>query len=73
MEFFVDPGEEGDRAVSQGVADGLRFSALEEVVAEAFFIEPGGAGDAGLFAASVWGCGVLEGEERVLGEFRGLG
>jgi hypothetical protein len=41
MEFLVDPGEECDWGIGEGVADGLGFCALEEVVAVGFFAEPG--------------------------------
>lgn len=40
MEFLVDPGEQADGTVGQGVANCLRFRAVHRTVAGAFFLEP---------------------------------
>ena len=61
VEFFVDPGEEGEGAVVEAVAEGLGFRALDFVVAVAFAGEPGCAVQAGFFVGGVGGQGVLEG------------
>ena len=41
MEFLVDPGEEGDGRVFEGVTDCLGFGGLEFVVGHAVFVDMG--------------------------------
>lgn len=65
MEFFVDPSEQADGGVGEGVAERLRFGALFGAVAAAFFEEPLGAREAGVIAGLVGRERVLKGEERV--------
>lgn len=67
VELLVDPGEQADGGVGEGVAEGLGFGALFDAVAAAFLEEPFGAGEAGVVAGAVRGEGVLEGEEWVGG------
>lgn len=55
VEFLIDPGKEGDGAVVETVAEGLRFGGLELVIAAAFFVEPVSSGDAGFFEVGVGG------------------
>lgn len=68
VQLLVDPGQQGDGAVGEGVADRLRLRALLVAVAAALLVEPFGAREAGLLGVGV-GCeGVLEGLPRVLRE-----
>lgn len=65
VKLFVDPCQESDGAVLQGVADGLGFCGLLVVVAGSFVAEPGTAGFAVGFADVVRGKEVLEVEDGV--------
>jgi len=53
VEFFVDPGEEGDGTVVETVADCLRLCGLELVIAGAFFVERVTSGDSGFFQGGI--------------------
>ena len=65
VQLFVDPGQEADGAVREGVAECLRFGLLFPTVAAAFREEPVAAGVAGLFARGRGGEGMLGGEDGV--------
>ena len=68
VEFLVDPTEQGDGAVAEGVPQGLRLGALDLVVAAALLEEPLCSCEAGFFKVAVGGYGVLEGQDRGAGE-----
>lgn len=60
VELLVDPGEQGDRAVGETVAEGLGLGALDLVVSAAFFYEPPRPRQACLFVRRVGRHGVLQ-------------
>ena len=67
VQLLVDPGEQRDGGVGQGVAEGLRLGGLFGAVAGAFVEEPARAREAGALAGRGRGEGVLGGQERVGG------
>ena len=84
MQFFVNPRQETDRAVGEGVTEGLRFGGLDIAVAEAFFLEPFAPLETGFLGVGVgcycvlngdvWGFGgggALSGDHVDVGGFAG--
>lgn len=70
MQLFVDPSEQCDWTIFKCITNRLRFSGLQEIVAEAFLIEPRGTFKAGFLSVVVRVNGVLQSEYWVCRKFR---
>lgn len=73
MQLLIDPGEEGDRRVCQRVANCLRLRTLQEIVTSGFLRKPLRPLEATFFGIGIWGKRMLQGKQRILLEFGGMG
>lgn len=68
VEFLVDPRQQRDGAVRESVAQRLRLGRLQQVVAEAFLVEPRGSVNALFLSRGQWAHRCFGGEQGILQE-----